>query len=92
MPIAHICDVLRASDIKRIADVVKTRAEVPDFSVLVKKEQIVANNYDLNIPRYIDSFEPAQPWDIHSIMFGGMPNTELDGLNEYWDALPGMRQ
>ena len=85
-------NVLRASDINRIADAVKTRSEAPGFSVLVKKEQIVANNYDLNIPRYIDSFEPAEPWDIHSIMFGGIPNTELDELNEYWDALPGMRE
>ena len=69
--------ILRASDIKRIADVVKARAEVPGFSILAKKEQIVANNYNLNIPRYLDSFEPAEPWDIHSIMFGGIPNTEL---------------
>ena len=84
-------NVLRASDIKRIADVVKARAEVPGFSALVKKEQIVANNYNLNIPRYLDSFESAEPWDIHSIMFGGIPNTELDSLNEYWDAFPGLR-
>ena len=85
-------NVLRASDIKRIADVVKARAEVPGFSVLVKKEQIVANNYNLNIPRYLDTFKPAEPWDIHSIMFGGIPNIELDSLNEYWDAMPGMRE
>ena len=75
-------NILRASDIKRIADVVKARAEVPGFSILAKKEQIVANNYNLNIPRYLDSF----------IMFGGIPNTELDSLNEYWDAMPGMRE
>lgn len=85
-------NILRASDIKRIADVVKARAEVPGFSILAKKEQIVANNYNLNIPRYLDSFEPAEPWDIHSIMFGGIPNKELDSLNEYWDAMPGMRE
>ena len=85
-------NVLRASDIKRIADVVKERKEVPGYSVLVKKEQIVANNYNLNIPWYIDSFEPAEPWDIHSIMFGGIPNTELDELSEYWDAFPGIRE
>ena len=85
-------NILKASDIKRIVDVVKARSEVPGYSVLVKKEQIVANNYNLNIPRYLDTFEPAEPWDIHSIMFGGIPNTELDSLNEYWDAMPGMRE
>ena len=84
-------NVLRASDIKRIADVVKARAEVPGYSVLVTKEQIVANNYNLNIPRYLDSSEPVEPWDLHSIMFGGIPNTELDSLKLYWDALPGLR-
>jgi type I restriction enzyme M protein len=71
-------NILRASDIKRIADVVKARAEVPGFSILAKKEQIVANNYNLNIPRYLDSFEPAEPWDIHSIMFL---------LNDSWGSL-----
>lgn len=85
-------NILRASDIKRIVDVVKARSEVPGYSVLVKKEQIVANNYNLNIPRYLDTFEPAEPWDIHSIMFGGIPNAELDSLNEFWDAMPGMRE
>ena len=83
---------LKLRTCKRIVDVVKARSEVPGYSVLVKKEQIVANNYNLNIPRYLDTFEPAEPWDIHSIMFGGIPNTELDSLNEYWDAMPGMRE
>lgn len=84
-------NVLRASDIKRIADTVKARAEVPGFSVLVRKEQVVANGYNLNIPRYIDNTDPVEPWDIHSIMFGGIPKKEVALLQEYWDALPGLK-
>lgn len=85
-------NVLRASDIKRISDVVKARKEVPGYSVLVKKQEIVYNNYNLNIPRYLDSSEPLEPWDLHSIMFGGIPNSELDSLKLFWDALPGLRE
>lgn len=85
-------NVLRASDIKRIADTVRDRAVIPGFSVRVEKETIRQNGYNLNIPRYVDSFTPPEKWDIHAIMFGGIPNRELDDLKEYWDALPGLRE
>ena len=83
-------NVLRASDIKRIADTVKARAVVPGFSVLVSKEKIVENGYNLNIPRYLDNTDPVEPWDIHSIMFGGIPKKEVALLKDYWEALPGL--
>ena len=85
-------NVLRASDIKRIADTVKARAAIPGFSVLVSKDDVVANGYNLNIPRYIDNTDPVEPWDIHSIMFGGIPKKEVALLQEYWDALPGLKE
>lgn len=85
-------NVLRASDIKRIADTIKARAAVPGFSVLVNKDQVVANGYNLNIPRYIDNTDPVEPWDIHSIMFGGIPKKEVALLQGYWDALPGLKE
>ncbi len=83
-------NVLRASDIKRIADTVKARAVVPGFSVLVNKEKIVENGYNLNIPRYLDNTDPVEPWDIHAIMFGGIPKKEVALLKDYWNALPGL--
>ena len=83
-------NVLRACDIKRIADTVRARAAVPGFSVLVSKDQVVDNGYNLNIPRYIDNTDPVEPWDIHSIMFGGIPKREVALLQAYWDALPGL--
>lgn len=43
-------------------------------------------------PRYIESFTPQGKWDIHSIMFSGIPNSELDELLLYWEALPGLRE
>ena len=82
---------LRSSDIKRIVDCIRTRAVIPGFSERVSKERIQENDYNLNIPRYVDSYEKPEPWDLHSIMFGGIPNMELNALEEYWKAFPTLR-
>ena len=82
---------LRASDIKRISDVVIARKSVDKFSRVVAREEIRDNDYNLNIPRYVDSSESAEHWDIYASMFGGIPQSELDELNEYWEAFPGLR-
>jgi len=82
---------LRASDIKRIADTVMSRHGTPKFAEMVDREKIRANDYNLNIPRYVDSSEGAESWDIYATMFGGIPRNELDVLQPYWDAFPGLR-
>lgn len=82
---------LRASDIKRIADTVLSRQTRPKFSRKVTREEIRTNNYNLNIPRYVDSSESADSWDIHASMFGGIPQHEIDILEPYWAALPSLR-
>ena len=82
---------LRASDIKRIADTVAARVSIPKFSKVVSREEIRQNSYNLNIPRYVDSSESAETWDIYASMFGGIPVSEIDNLAEYWDAFPNLR-
>jgi type I restriction enzyme M protein len=82
---------LRASDIRRIADVVRDRKDTPKFSKKVTRDTIRANDYNLNIPRYVDSSPAAENWDIYASMFGGIPVKEIDALQEYWDALPDLR-
>jgi type I restriction-modification system, M subunit len=82
---------LRASDIKRIVDAVMNRESIDKFSRLVSREEIRSNDYNLNIPRYVDSSEPAETWDIYASMFGGIPMTEIDGLEEYWKAFPTLK-
>lgn len=64
---------LRASDIKRIADTVIKRESIDKFSKVVTREEIRNNDYNLNIPRYVDSSESAESWDIYASMFGGIP-------------------
>lgn len=82
---------LRASDIKRIADTILNRQESLKYSRQVTREEIRTNNYNLNIPRYVDSSESTESWDIHASMFGGIPQHEIDLLAPYWAALPGLR-
>lgn len=82
---------LRACDIKKIADTVRDRKNIPGFSRKVSREEIRENGYNLNIPRYVDSSEAAQPFDIYATMFGGIPNAEIDAMQKYWDTLPSLR-
>lgn len=82
---------LRECDIKKIADTVRDRREIPGFSRLVDKEVIEQNDYNLNIPRYVDSSEQAEHFDIYATMNGGIPVAEIDQLSFYWQVLPTLR-
>ena len=83
---------LMASDIKKIVDAIAARPEsIEKFSRLVSKEEIRRNGYNLNIPRYIDSSEATETWDIYATMYGGIPNHEIDFLEQYWTAFPQLR-
>lgn len=84
-------NVLRACDIRKIIDTVTTRASVDKYSRLVTLEEIRANDYNLNIPRYVDSSAPVESWDIYATMFGGVPSAELATLEPFWRALPGLQ-
>ena len=83
---------LRACDIKRIVDTVTDRRDVPKFAKKVSREEIRRNDYNLNIPRYVDSSEEAESWDIYASMFGGIPEKELDSLQKYWSVFPHLRE
>lgn len=83
---------LRASDIKRIVDAYIARTDIPKFARVVTREEIRANDYNLNIPRYVDSSEAAETWDIFASMFGGIPTSEIDAMGDYWEAFPELRK
>ena len=82
---------LRASDIRRIVDAVTAGATVDKFSRLVTIDEIRANDYNLNIPRYVDSSEAAESWDMYATMFGGVPKAEVDALDRYWKVWPSLK-
>lgn len=83
---------LRACDIKRITDVVSKRVSVEKFSRVVSRDEVRSNDYNLNIPRYVDSSEKAESWDIYATMFGGVPETEISEYSDYWAAFPGLKE
>lgn len=83
---------LRASDIRRIVDTVKDRKTIKKYSRVVSREEIRQNDYNLNIPRYVDSSEEAESYDIYASMFGGIPESELNAFNKYWDVFPTLKR
>lgn len=82
---------LRSSDIRRIVDAYIARSDLPKFSRKISRDEIRRNDYNLNIPRYVDSSEGAERWDIYASMFGGIPLSEVDALADYWTAFPDLK-
>ena len=82
---------LQESDIKKIVDIIKNRVSIPKYSRVVSKDEIRQNDYNLNIPRYVDSSDKAESFDIYATMFGGIPNKEIDELDKYWDTFPSLK-
>lgn len=84
---------LRSQDIHKIVDVFNKQLEVLRYSRMVPNAEIAgeANDYNLNIPRYIDSSEPEDLHDLHAHLNGGIPNRDIDALEPYWQVLPSVR-
>jgi type I restriction enzyme M protein len=82
---------LREQDIHKIVDVFTRELEVPGYSRLVGRDEIEANGYNLNIPRYIDSSEPEDLHDLEAHLRGGIPNRDIDALCVYWEVFPSLR-
>ena len=85
---------LRAQDIHKSVDVFNKQTELPRYSRMVPVAEIAsqANDYNLNIPRYIDSSEPEDLHDLDAHLNGGIPERDLDALGAYWTVFPSLRQ
>ncbi len=81
---------LRNCDIRKITDTIRDRVSVEKYSRVVSKEEIRENEYNLNIPRYVDSSEPVEKYDLYATMFGGIPKNEIMELENYWNILKGL--
>jgi type I restriction enzyme M protein len=84
---------LREQDIHRIVDTFTRQVDVPRYARMVPLAEIAdpKNDYNLNLPRYIDSAEPADLQDIEGHLRGGIPERDLDALADYWRVLPSVR-
>jgi type I restriction enzyme M protein len=84
---------LREQDIHRIVDTFAKQVDVPRYARMVPVTEISdpKNDYNLNLPRYIDSTEPEDIQDIEGHLRGGIPNRDIDALERYWKIIPGVR-
>ena len=82
---------LRSQDIHKIVDTFTRQHSIARYSRMVSLAEIAANDYNLNLPRYIDSSEPEDLQDIEGHLKGGIPERDIDGLASYWQVLPSLR-
>ncbi|WP_162652193.1 N-6 DNA methylase [Lentilitoribacter sp. Alg239-R112] len=83
---------LRSQDIHRIVDTFNNQLQVDRYSRLVPYTEIAQKNeFNLNIPRYIDASEPEDIHDLSAHLSGGIPNADIDALQSYWDVMPTLR-
>ena len=82
---------LRSMDIHKIVDVFNKRLEVSKYSRMVPFSEIEQNEFNLNLPRYIDSQTSEDMQDIAGHLQGGIPVSDVDSLKRYWDICSGLR-
>ena len=84
---------LRAQDIHKIVSIFNAQTEIDRYARMVPTAEIAdpANDYNLNIPRYIDTSEPEDLHDLNAHLNGGIPNRDIDALDNYWQVFPTLR-
>lgn len=85
---------LREQDIHKIVDAFNNRIEIPKYSRIIPISEIAdsKNDFNLNIPRYIDSQEPEDLQDIEAHLLGDIPNRDIDDLDNYWQVYPSLKK
>ncbi|GAN26151.1 type I restriction enzyme EcoKI M protein [Legionella pneumophila] len=82
---------LREMDIHKIVDAFTKKLEINGYSRLVSIEEIEKNDFNLNIPRYIDGSEPEDLQDIEAHLLGDIPKADIDALDDYWQIFPNLK-
>lgn len=83
---------LRSMDLHKIVDVFRKQRQVPGYSKLVEYEEIERNEFNLNLPRYIESQSREDKQDIAGHLQGGIPVTDIEALQSYWNICPKLRK
>ncbi|WP_299065624.1 type I restriction-modification system subunit M [uncultured Psychrobacter sp.] len=83
---------LRSQDIHKIVDVFNSQATLDGYSRIIQLDEIIDNDYNLNIPRYIDASIDEDQHDLTAHLKGGIPVADIDSLKSYWQVLPTLRQ
>ena len=83
---------LREQDIRKIIDIWNDQIETQKYSRFVSNDEIKKNEYNLNMPRYIDTQEPEDIQNIEAHLKGGIPDADIDALDEYWQICPSLKK
>lgn len=82
---------LRERDIHKVVDFFRSQSESDGYARMVPFEEIRDNDYNLNIPRYIDTTEEEDIQDLSAHLQGGIPNSDIEALNRYWEEYYGLK-
>ena len=82
---------LREQDIRKVVDTWAGKLEIPKYSRFITNEEIEKNEYNLNLPRYIDTQEAEDIQDIDAHLKGGIPEADMDALSAYWEICPTLK-
>ena len=82
---------LREQDVHKIVDTFNNQTPIEKYSKMVAYKDIEKHEYNLNIPRYIDSSEIEDIHDLHAHLNGGIPKVDIENLNEYWDIFKTLK-
>jgi len=82
---------LREQDVHKIVDTFNKQLETSKYSKMIKYKEIEDNEYNLNIPRYIDSSHEEDVHDLYAHLNGGIPNYDIEKLNEYWEVFTTLK-
>ncbi|MCF7814403.1 MAG: type I restriction-modification system subunit M [Candidatus Cloacimonetes bacterium] len=83
---------LREQDIRKIVDTFNQRLEITKYSRMIGIDEIESNEFNLNIPRYIDTQEDEDIQDILAHLKGGIPKADIDDLEHFWKVFPTLRK
>ncbi len=83
---------LRPEDISKIVHTYRTMADVDGYSRRVPVKEIIAEEFNCNMRRYVDNAPPPEPHDVRAHLHGGVPIAEIDALSRYWVNYPGLRE
>lgn len=82
---------LREQDIQKIIDVWQAKEEIPGFSHFATNEEIEKNEYNLNLPRYIESIDQEDEQSLKGHLQGGIPEKDIEKLAEFWRVCPTLK-
>lgn len=83
---------LREEDIKKITDTYLNEIEEDKYSRIVPISEVKKQDYNLNIPRYINSSNTENFQDIKAHLLGGIPKIDIDKYEKYWSVAPNLKQ